>query len=210
MSASIPGARGRKRRPYVVAVVLGTALSALGGSVAETRGNISPAAIDNVSRYCTACWRNAHLPADLWCDCTQDVFRRLLLRVEPAEWDGLLARDGEQRRQLVRAIDAVKKQARRQQRRSLQVCGVVADASGSEQEFLVEARQRVDGAASCLLSDRQRRILAMSFDGWSVREIGQYLALPVARVSDEKYKAIRKLREHFAAAEKSVLLPRAC
>ena len=34
--------------------------------------------------------------------------------------------------------------------------------------------------------------------GWSVPEIGAELNLPVTRVSDEKYKALRKLEHHLA------------
>ena len=41
----------------------------------------------------------------------------------------------------------------------------------------------------------------MSFEGWSVQEMAEELRLPAERVSDEKYKAIRKLREHLAEQE---------
>jgi hypothetical protein len=60
----------KTRRPYLVAMVLGTAIAALG--TAES-AEISPQAINSISRYCTACWRNARLPPDLWGDCTQEV-----------------------------------------------------------------------------------------------------------------------------------------
>ena len=33
--------------------------------------------------------------------------------------------------------------------------------------------------------------------GWAVPEIGAELAMPVNRVSDEKYKALRKLEHHL-------------
>jgi hypothetical protein len=41
----------------------------------------------------------------------------------------------------------------------------------------------------------------MTFDGWSVQDIARELALGTERVSDEKYKAVRKLREYFAGSE---------
>ena len=50
-------------------------------------------------------------------------------------------------------------------------------------------------------ADRQQRIVQMSFDGWSVNEIATQLHIPAERVSDEKYKAIRKLRVSFCEAE---------
>jgi DNA-directed RNA polymerase specialized sigma24 family protein len=37
----------------------------------------------------------------------------------------------------------------------------------------------------------------LSFEGFSVQEIGDQMHLPVERVSDEKYKAVRKLRQHL-------------
>ena len=50
------------RRPYLMAVVLGTAIAAMGSEASVNANEISPKAITNISRYCTACWRNAGLP----------------------------------------------------------------------------------------------------------------------------------------------------
>jgi RNA polymerase sigma factor (sigma-70 family) len=52
-------------------------------------------------------------------------------------------------------------------------------------------------AAAELLSPRQRRLLDMTADGWSVPEIAAELGTTVERVSDEKYKAIKKLQHYF-------------
>jgi hypothetical protein len=41
----------------------------------------------------------------------------------------------------------------------------------------------------------------MSFEGWAVQDMADELQLPAERVSDEKYKAIRKLREHLCRDE---------
>src|SRR5246127_3615632 len=107
--------RRPKRGRYVVAMVLGTALSALG----TTSGSASAAAeadvraINDISRYCTTCWRNARLDPNSWSDCTQEVFCRLLERVAPDAWSNLLKEDGEGRREFMRAIDAVKKRSQR-------------------------------------------------------------------------------------------------
>jgi DNA-binding NarL/FixJ family response regulator len=48
-----------------------------------------------------------------------------------------------------------------------------------------------------VLSDRQRRIIALSADGWAVPDIAAELRTSPERVSDEKYKAVRKLRTHL-------------
>src|SRR5262245_10640136 len=92
----------RPRRHYLAAMVLGTALATMGAESAKA-AEISDTAVTNVSRYCTACWRNARLPVDRWNDCTQEVFRRLLERLEPAEWNQVLQAETEERRELVRA-----------------------------------------------------------------------------------------------------------
>jgi RNA polymerase sigma factor (sigma-70 family) len=174
----------------MAAVVLGTALSAFGATAAET-----PAVAD-IGRYCTSCWRNARLPVDAWGDCTQDVLARMLERVPTARWELALQADSEERRELFRAIDAVKKRTQRARRYSGAVESA-ADGRPAEEQKLAEDRETVRLAARQLLSPRQQRILQLSFEGWSVQEIGQELSLPVERVSDEKYKAVRKLRAHL-------------
>src|SRR5947209_1823924 len=103
------------KRPYVVAMVLGTALSAFGPAQAAPAATSEATlrAITDLGRYCTTCWRNARLPADSWSDCTQEVFRRLLERVPSTSWDQVLHAEGQERREFLRAIDAVKKRTQR-------------------------------------------------------------------------------------------------
>jgi len=183
-----------------MAMVLGTALSALSPSLARAEG-ASPATLRTVadlSRYCTACWRNARLPADFWNDCTQEVLCRLLERVPTEAWDRVLKAESDEHREFVRAIDAVKKRTQRRKKWSSQDLDLVADRQAGPRRRLADDRATVDRAASEVLSPRQQSILKLSFEGWSVQEIGQKLALPPERVSDEKYKAIRKLRAQLA------------
>src|SRR5262249_47603959 len=188
----------RPRRPYVVAMMIGTALTALGPSqaaLAKAPGG-TVQAINDMDRYCATCWRNARLPADCWTDCTQEVFRRLLERVPAEDWDRVLNDEGEDRREFLRAIDAVKKRTQRARRCSHSIDGV-ADPSDRPARERAEEREQVRQAAEELLTLRQQRILQMSFEGWSVQEIAAELNLPAERVSDEKYKAVRKLRAHL-------------
>jgi RNA polymerase sigma factor (sigma-70 family) len=63
---------------------------------------------------------------------------------------------------------------------------------------LAEQREAVRLASAQLLSPRQQRIMQLSFDGWSVQDIAEEMLLPAERVSDEKYKAIRKLHDRLA------------
>src|SRR5437870_4920016 len=94
------------RRPYLMAVVLATALAAMGPESVANAEEISPQAITNISRYCTACWRNARLPQDQWNDCTQEVLTRLLRNLPAKAWEQALANETEERREFIRAIDA--------------------------------------------------------------------------------------------------------
>jgi RNA polymerase sigma factor (sigma-70 family) len=191
----------RPKRPYVAAVLIGTALTALGPSqaIAMPTAETTQRAIHDLERYCTACWRNARLPADNWSDCTQEVFHRLLERVPTDLWGQILRSDGEDRREFVRAIDAVKKRYQRARKLSHNLDGV-ADGREPRDRGLADEREVVRQAAEDLLSPRQQRILQMSFEGWTVAEMAAELSLPTERVSDEKYKAVQRLRLHLAQA----------
>ncbi len=167
-------------------MVLGTALSGLAAPTTAPAATVA-----DLSRYCTACWRNARLPIDCWADCTQDVFVRMLERVPETSWHRALRGDGDERREFVRAIDTVKKRAQRARRY------VSWDAIGgaqAEPPANDDRRDEVDLAAERVLTDRQRAIIAATLEGDSVADIANRLSLPHERVSDEKYKAIRKLQ----------------
>jgi RNA polymerase sigma factor (sigma-70 family) len=178
-----------------MAMVLGTALSTLGTAPAANAKTVN-----DLSRYCTACWRNARLPADCWPDCTQEVFTRLLERVPQASWCQTLSDEGQERREFLRAIDAVKKRVQRGRKWSAYPEELVADHRPTAESQQAEAREELSRAAADLLSGRQRQIIRWSAEGWGVQEIADRLAIGPERVSDEKYKAIRKLRTHFQAA----------
>jgi RNA polymerase sigma factor (sigma-70 family) len=180
-------------------MILGTALTTL-GTAAPARAEAADGTVrivNDMSRYCTVCWRNARLHPDYWNDCTQEVFSRMLQRITPDAWEQALRGEGEERREFLRAIDAVKKRTQRALRRSTSLHEVVADGRDAQERRQADEREAVRRAAAELLSPRQQRILQLSFDGWSVQEIAEDLQLPAERVSDEKYKAIRKLRLSF-------------
>jgi RNA polymerase sigma factor (sigma-70 family) len=194
MNHSSLSAKARKGRKYLVAVVLGTTLSAMGS--AAPASEINHRAVSDISRYCTACWRNARLAPDSWNDCTQEVFCRLLERVGPETWDQVLQADGEERRELIRAIDAVKKRSQRA-RKHLDSVEMLPDRRGPEEQRLQEKHVMIRDAAQDVLTPRQHQIVQMTLDGWTVHDMARELHLPAARISDEKYKAVRKLKEHL-------------
>jgi RNA polymerase sigma factor (sigma-70 family) len=193
--------RVRKHRRYMVAMVLGTALTAAGSAPAfapvPKPGELRAAT--DISRYCTVCWRNARLNPDSWADCTQEVFCRLLERVSIESWPRALQCDGEERREFFRAIDAVKKRSQRARRWAGDSTDV-ADHRNAHERQLADDREIVRQISQQVLTPRQQQIINLSFEGWSVGEIASKLELPAARVSDEKYKAIHKLRESLPQA----------
>ena len=186
----------KNSRVMMAAVVLGTALAA-GSAQAESGPN--PKAVQDISKYCQTCWRNARLPADRWQDCTQAVFVRLLERVEAEKWGTVLV-DSEtaERREFLRAIDAVKKRTQRARKFSALSPEIAERRPVSNSTR--DDREAVAKAAAENLNPRQRRILELTADGWAVPEIAAELATTVERISDEKYKAIRKLQHAFGAA----------
>jgi RNA polymerase sigma factor (sigma-70 family) len=191
-----PKSRSSSHRRYVVALMVGTALSALGPATASA-ADATPAtlrAVSDLSRYCTTCWRNARLPDDCWSDCTQEVFIRLLERVPQGSWDLVLKTEGDERREFVRAIDTIKKRVQRGRTWASGPLDEVADRRDAHDRKLADDRETMRQAAADLLSSRQQRILQLSCAGWSVQDMAAELATSPERVSDEKYKAIQKLR----------------
>ena len=191
----------RSSRNVMVAMVLGTALATTPAKASASGGAAEPGskAVTDITKYCQTCWRNARLPADRWQDCTQAVFVRLLERIEQDKWGTVLV-DSEtaERREFLRAIDAVKKRTQRARKFSA-LSPELAErrpvSNGARDD-----REAVAKAAAEHLSPRQKRILELSADGWPVPEIAGELGTTVERVSDEKYKAIKKLQHAFGVA----------
>jgi RNA polymerase sigma factor (sigma-70 family) len=194
--------RRPKKGHYLAAVVLGTALSTIGSTSASAPAAVPDAScVNDISRYCTVCWRNARLSPDSWNDCTQEVLCRLLATVPSSSWDRMLAAEGEERREFIRAIDTVKKRGQRARKWMADSTAGVADARIQKQEAMRADRAAIAEVAGQLLTPRQQRILQLCFDGYTIAEVSQKLGLPPERVSDEKYKAIRKLRAHFCQGD---------
>ena len=188
-------------RNVMVAMVLGTALAATSAKASASTAAAAPGskAVTDISKYCQTCWRNARLPADRWQDCTQAVFIRLLERVEAEKWGTVLV-DSEtaERREFLRAIDAVKK--RTQRARKFAALSPELAERRPVNNVTRDDREAVAKAAAEHLSPRQRRVLELTADGWAVPDIATELGTTVERVSDEKYKAIKKLQHAFGVA----------
>jgi DNA-binding CsgD family transcriptional regulator len=183
-------ARTRKAGPAAVAFVIG--LAALTGQASETD------LVRDIQRYCTVCWRNARLDPRLWDDCTQEVCCRLLGKAREGRLDltQVLADDTPERRELVRAIDMVRKRVQRSRKyQPLDNLTTPATNLDQRERDRLELGEILEAARRAVLTPRQDRIIELWMRGWSVPDIGTELKLAVTRVSDEKYKALRKL-EH--------------
>jgi hypothetical protein len=193
-SSSSPGgvlSRTRKAGPAAMALVIG--LAALTAQASESE------LVRDIQRYCTVCWRNARLDPRLWDDCTQEVCCRLLTKARVGQLDltQVMAEDTPERRELVRAIDMVRKRVQRAKRHlPLDSLAIPAADHDRRHRERMELGEILESARRAVLSNRQDRILELWMRGWSVPEIGADLDMPVTRVSDEKYKALRKL-EHY-------------
>lgn len=187
-------AEAKSPKKMMLAVFLGTALATLGPASTQAAEGITTDSLYNISRYCTACWRNARLPIDRWADCTQEVFSRLLQRLPATGWERVLEREGLERQEFLRAIDTVKKRVQRERSLHPLENQPVTDRQDGERRNAQEDREIVQLAARQALSRRQQQILQLSLEGHSIAEIAEELGIGADRVSDEKYKAIRKLR----------------
>ena len=81
---------------------------------------------------------------------------------------------------------------------------MVKDPRDEHERELAEEREAVRLAANEVLSARQQRILQFSLEGWSVQDIAEVMRLPAERISDEKYKAVRKLRAYLCGPGKAL------
>jgi RNA polymerase sigma factor (sigma-70 family) len=125
------------------------------------------------------------------------VLTRLLQNLPAEAWERVLGHETEERREFIRAIDAVKKRYQRGRWQSAPLPELVADAREEQCRSRNDQRAEFEQAAQRVLSGRQQRILTLICDGHNVADIASELAMSPERVSDEKYKAIQKLRTYL-------------
>ncbi len=185
----------RSLRAGTTAMALVIGLAALTATASESD------LVRDIQRYCTVCWRNARLDPGLWDDCTQEVCCRLLGKARAGQLDLnlVLADDTPERRELVRAIDMVRKRVQRSKRyQPLDDQFTPGPDLDQRHRNRQELGEILEAARQAVLTPRQDRIVELWTRGWTVPEISESMNLPVARVSDEKYKALRKLEQHLA------------
>ncbi len=174
------------------AVVLATSLGSAAAEAQESR------AIESIDRYCQASWRNARIDRQDWEECTQQTFVELLDRVSRDRWaEAISNNQSSERRELNRSIWRIAQRWRRAPRFQHGVAFELAQTT-PEREPLdgpgLDDVLRILSAPETGLSSRQQDVMQRWVDGSSIAEIAAELDLPTARVSDEKYKAIQKVR----------------
>lgn len=151
--------------------------------------------LDQVERYCATSWRNAGIHPQDWSDCTQEAITRLLERVPQNRLEAVLHDDeSPEKRELKRAIWSTIQRWRRAPRLG-SLDGIQFADSHDDTESL-ELRDSLDAALRSV-SPRQQRILALWSEGYSIDEIARSLGITAPRASDEKYKAIAKLKKRL-------------
>lgn len=186
-----------------------SAQAATGVAAAATAavGQLSESVVlKKIRAYCSRSWQNAGINRQEWSDCTQQVFERLLERVDRDRF--LIAiQDSEspERRELNRAIWATSQRSRREKKYSsldfAEAHSEHNDPWPTKMDSLNQVRNAVSGEEA-RLSPTQREIVTRWSDGESISAIAESLKLSPARISDEKYKAIQKLRHHFGTDSK--------
>jgi DNA-directed RNA polymerase specialized sigma24 family protein len=164
---------------------------------ATTASAIDAATIQSIDKYCAVSWHRANIPCQDWDDCTQDAFVRLLTRISQDELvEAIENVQSKHRRELNRCIWATTQWWRRSQcHRTLTSDDVPAPVGTAyvAERTMPDVQEAIKSDAVGL-TEIQRRVIDLSATGHSVTDIASKLGVSPRRVSDEKYRAISKLR----------------
>jgi hypothetical protein len=160
---------------------------------------VDAATIESIDSYCAASWHQANIPRQDWDDCSQQAFVRLLTRVSQDRWtEAINNAQSRHRRELNRCIWATTQWWRRSHRhRSLGEEDLSDRADtlvfGVTMSEVLEA-MHCDAVG---LTPIQRCVVDLWASGHSIAEMAAKLEVTSRRISDEKYRAIAKLRARF-------------
>lgn len=160
-------------------------------AVAFAASTAEASVMSRIERYVS--WQNAGIAPQDWGDCTQDAFVELLEHVGGDGWKTAVENpQSEERRELNRTIWRIVKRWQRAARHDRLDLDVADCGSDSTAKLLPEEWSALVREAN--LSNEQARILDQWSQGTGVADIARDMKLPAARVSDQKFKAIQKLR----------------
>jgi RNA polymerase sigma factor (sigma-70 family) len=174
----------------------------------ETDAEAVRAGLTQLNRYLSRAWFRAGIGLQQHDDCSQAVYATLLANLGRAGFDRLLAEVGRlDIREVLgrettagpdffRAIDMVKKQAQRQRRFETLDGATPADPRGDDGQ---DWRDTLEDAIAQTLNPREAAVIHDTLDGWTPAEIAQQWGVAPKTVSNEKARALQKLREFLIA-----------
>jgi len=172
-----------------------------GGIAAATSDElVDSATIQSIDKYCAVSWHRANIPRQDWDDCSQQAFVRILTRVSRERLaEAIENRRSKHRRELNRCIWATTQWWRRSYRHRSLTGDDVPDSAFTARVSGVtvpDVREAIQSEAVGLTAI-QRRVIDLWAKGHSTTEMASELGVASRRISDEKYKAISKLRARF-------------
>jgi RNA polymerase sigma factor (sigma-70 family) len=189
-----------------------TRLADLLGRPSELDPQAILSGLDQLNRYLARCWARAGISSQAFEDCTQTVYEVLLEQHGREGFDQLagdIGRNGVSKvlnwdapdgPDFFRAVDMVKKRAQRT--RSFQSLddhhADLTDTAGGDGAS-ADWRGALDEAIDRALSDREAALIRDTLQGKTPAEIAQQWGVAPKTISNEKSRAIQKLREVLVA-----------
>ncbi len=168
------------------------------------------AGLSQLDRYLARAWFRAGIPAQQHDDCSQAVYTTLLQGLGRGRFDHLLGEVGQfgirdvlsretaEGPDFFRAIDTIKKRAQRE--RSFQPLDAVDSSSLNRPDgSQAELKRTLQEAILRSLSPREAALIQATLQGETPAEIAQQWGIAPKTVSNEKTRAIQKLRDVLAS-----------
>ena len=193
------------------------ALTASAVPLAAVQANqpVDPAAINaglrQIDRYLGSAWARSGIPTSQQEDCTQAVHTAMLQQLGRPAFDQMLAdvghvgvtqvlnRDSALGPDFFRAVDMVKKRATRERKHSAleDIAEPMAQVRGGD--GAETWRGVLNDAINRSLNPREANVIRATLQGFTPAEIAQQWGLAPKTVSNEKTRALAKLREVLVA-----------
>ena len=164
--------------------------------------------ISQLNRYLSRAWSRAGLPTQVQDDCTQAVYTTLLQNLGRDGFDHLAADVGENGipdvlsretpdgPDFFRAVDMVKKRAQRE--RSYQALDEFSDVAGTD-GAATDWQSALNEAIANNLNPREASLIHDTLQGKTPAEIAHDWGVAPKTVSNEKTRALAKLRDALSA-----------
>lgn len=181
------------------------------GTANPTDSAHQSAGLTQLDRYLARAWVRAGIAPQQFDDCTQAVYTSLLQSLGRDRFDSLLGEIGQfgirdvlsretaDGPDFFRAIDAVKKRAQRE--RSWQpLDGIEAASAARTDTTQADWKDTVQEAISQSLNPREAALIQATLQGESPAEIANQWGVASKTVSNEKTRALQKLRDALTPA----------